>query len=550
MDGKDLEAEIHPLKNEDRKSQENLGTQLKNEDNLKSTPPQSQLSRCRTVAFFLSLFICLFVVFVVSFLIPCPDRPVSQRTWSVNYSAAVTYGFVAVADIDKDKVQDVLFLYRTSSSSDNSSHSCADEGFTAPCTLAVAVSGASGSMLWERPVAQDVTLVECARPQLRDNVAPSACILVGGPGPFTAFDLFTGAAMWNQPSVLGRNVSILSPVLQVPDVDSDGAPDLLVLAREDQEVGGYAYSGRTGHQIGRRGSLGMDGEGGPLLHVTRAGAHYVLLPCARSLCGCSLKGLCEKVTGAGGPFREDPQWQHMLNGTCGVLLHSTGTVRYLLSVPGAAGQDVLLISSEACLLLDGQELTPRWALSTAQVLRKPTLGHYKPDTLAVVIENGTGLNREILLVDLGTGSVLWSQALPSLPGAPPSASLPTADLRSAFFFWGLHELVGTSQTEPGVAQHSLYMLHPSLPSVLLELASVPSQVVTFHAVLFEPSRHAACVFLTGPAHPEAPGLVSVTKHRVQDLIPTSRVVRLGQGGPDSDQAVRDRLSRLQYRNEA
>ncbi|XP_014442493.1 protein FAM234A isoform X2 [Tupaia chinensis] len=503
MDGKDLEAEIHPLKNEDRKSQENLGTQLKNEDNLKSTPPQSQLSRCRTVAFFLSLFICLFVVFVVSFLIPCPDRPVSQRTWSVNYSAAVTYGFVAVADIDKDKVQDVLFLYRTSSSSDNSSHSCADEGFTAPCTLAVAVSGASGSMLWERPVAQDVTLVECARPQLRDNVAPSACILVGGPGPFTAFDLFTGAAMWNQPSVLGRNVSILSPVLQVPDVDSDGAPDLLVLAREDQEVGGYAYSGRTGHQIGRRGSLGMDGEGGPLLHVTRAGAHYVLLPCARSLCGCSLKGLCEKVTGAGGPFREDPQWQHMLNGTCGVLLH-----------------------------------------------RKPTLGHYKPDTLAVVIENGTGLNREILLVDLGTGSVLWSQALPSLPGAPPSASLPTADLRSAFFFWGLHELVGTSQTEPGVAQHSLYMLHPSLPSVLLELASVPSQVVTFHAVLFEPSRHAACVFLTGPAHPEAPGLVSVTKHRVQDLIPTSRVVRLGQGGPDSDQAVRDRLSRLQYRNEA
>jgi hypothetical protein len=88
VDNKDLEAEIHPLKNEDRKSQENLGNRLKNEDNLKSKTPQSRLSRCRTVAFFLSLFICLFVVFVVSFIIPCPDRPVSERMWKIDYNAA------------------------------------------------------------------------------------------------------------------------------------------------------------------------------------------------------------------------------------------------------------------------------------------------------------------------------------------------------------------------------------------------------------------------------------------------------------------------------
>lgn len=86
-DNKDLEAEIHPLKNEDRKPQENLGNQSKSE-NLKSKPRQSRLSRCRTVAFFLSLFICLFVVFVVSFIIPCPDRPSSQGMWRLDYNAA------------------------------------------------------------------------------------------------------------------------------------------------------------------------------------------------------------------------------------------------------------------------------------------------------------------------------------------------------------------------------------------------------------------------------------------------------------------------------
>lgn len=53
---------------------------------------------------------------------------------------------------------------------------------------------------------------------------------------------------------------------------------------------------------------------------------------------------------------------------------------------------------------------------------------------------------QILFLDLSTGALLWNQALPGLPGDPPSASLPTADHRSAFFFWGLHELMGTNQT--------------------------------------------------------------------------------------------------------
>jgi integrin alpha FG-GAP repeat containing protein 3 len=211
---------------------------------------------------------------------------------------------------------------------------------------------------------------------------------------------------------------------------------------------------------------------------------------------------------------------------------------------------MLLVSSEACMLLDGQELTPRWTLSTAQILRKPILGHYKPDTLAVLIENGTNIDRQIMLLDLSTGTILWSQALPSLPGGPPSTSLPTADHRSAFFFWGLHELVGSSEMEPIEARHSLYMFHPTLPSVLLELANVSANIVAFDAVLFEPSRHAAYVLLTGPASSDEPGLVSVTKHKVRDLVPGSRVVRLGEGRSDSDQAIRDRFSRLRYRSKA
>lgn len=68
-------------------------------------------------------------------------------------------------------------------------------------------------------------------------------------------------------------------------------------------------------------------------------------------------------------------------------------------------------------------------------------------------------------------------------------------------------------------------------------------------LLFEPSRHAAYILLTGPASSDMPGLVSVTKHKVRDLVPGSRVVHLGKGGPESDQAIRDRFSQLRYRSD-
>ncbi|XP_025130604.3 protein FAM234A isoform X3 [Bubalus bubalis] len=486
-DGKDLEAEIHPLKSENRKVPENAGGPAGKEPR-KTPAPQTRLSRCRTAAFFLSLFACLLVVFVVSFIIPCPDRPASQGVWRIDYNAAVAYDFLAAEDVNKDKIQDILFLYKnTNSSRSNSSLSCADEGKT----------------------------------------------------------------LWSQPSSFGGNASVLSPLLRVPDLDADGAPDLLVLIQEENQVNGSIYSGGTGQQVSPPDSLGVDGTSGSILHVTRAGAHYVLIPCGTALCSRSVKGLYEKVSRRDSPLKSDPLWEDMLSAASHrLVVHSSGAIRYLMNVPGKAGDDLLLVSTKAYVLLDGQDLTPRWTFGTTQVLRKPVLGYYKPDTPAVLVENGTGPDRQVLLLDLGSGAVLWSQALPGLPGDPPSASLPTADHRSAFFFWGVHEPTDSNQTEPGAAGRRLYMLHPTLPGVLLELDNVSAPIVAFQVVLLEPGRHAACILLTGPASPNPPGLVSVTKQKVQDLVLAGRVVHLAEGGTESDQAVRDRLSRLRYRSEA
>lgn len=116
--------------------------------------------------------------------------------------------------------------------------------------------------------------------------------------------MVSGETLWTHPNSFGGNTSILSPLLWVPDVDADGAPDLLVLTREEKQVpphlllpkppahrpgrltpshvlqvNGYIYSGSTGQLVGPPGSLGVDGTSGAILHVTRTGAPYVLLPC-------------------------------------------------------------------------------------------------------------------------------------------------------------------------------------------------------------------------------------------------------------------------------
>ncbi|KAM6155221.1 protein FAM234A [Rhynchocyon petersi] len=544
MENKDLEAEIHPLKNEDRKPQESLG------DPSKSLPPQSRLSRCRSVAFFLSLFICLFVVFVVSFIIPCPDRPASQRTWRLDYKTAAAYDFLAIEDINGDRIQDVLFLYKSTNSSSHTNRSCGEEGFSAPCAFFAAVSGANGSVLWERPVAQDVTLVQCTSPQLRGSKTLSLCAIVDGPRSVIAVDPSTGETLWNHPGSLEENASILSLLLGIPDVDGDGLPDLLVLTREDNEVSSYTYSGSTGSQVGNKGSLSSEAEGSWLLHITRMGASYLLFPCGRSLCGRSMKGLLEEMTGKESPLKRDLLWEQAINATTyKVSSPSSRTIRYLLHVPGRAGEDLLLVGTEACMLLDGQDLTPRWTLGDIQVFRKPILGRYKPDTVVVVLENGTDADRQILLLDLSTGAVLWQQPLPVLSRGPPPASLLTADHRSAFFFWGLPERVVENQTETRDIPHSLYMFHPTMPNVLLELTNISANIFAFEAVLFEPSRHAAYVVLTGLQSLASPGLVSLTKHKVRDRIPDSRVVHLNQDRDSSDQAVRDHFSQLRYRSQ-
>ncbi|NWH63887.1 F234A protein, partial [Geococcyx californianus] len=191
MDNKDSEAEIHPLKTEDVKAQENHENFVERRIINKQSSRLSRLSRWRTAAFFISLFLCLIIVFAFSFIIPCPERPVSERTWFRNYDNAVAYEFLAIEDANEDKVQDVIFAFKASNASSSFNRSCLDEGLPSPCAFIAAVSGTNGRELWEVPAAEEVEWMECGIKQLGGADAPG-CLVVGRPASLTAVALRTG----------------------------------------------------------------------------------------------------------------------------------------------------------------------------------------------------------------------------------------------------------------------------------------------------------------------------------------------------------------------
>lgn len=552
MDSKDLDAEINPLKNEDEKNKENCENGRGKEVGIKNKTGVSKLSKWRTAAFFASLFLCLVVVFAFSFIIPCPVRPHSVRTWSRTYNNAVTYPFLSTHDVNKDKVLDVLFIYKSTNAS-NPNISCSDEGFSSPCTFMTAVSGTNSSTLWERPVTEDVLLVECGIEQL-GGVVPSGCLIIGKPEFLTAIDFHTGETLWQKPSSFGATYTVMKPLLKIPDVNKDNIPDLMVLVSVENKMQIFLYSGKNGDQISHNASVNLDIPTGYLMHVTKSQSAYIIFYSENSIHGYSLNNLYSMTTGEQNKpvtLKQDHEWEKKINITTGKIpipVSSPGQIRYVMKVPGYYYENLLVVKSDFSELLDGQSLRTLWSVNTSTVLSEPTLGYYKKDVLDIVMEVGIGVNRKkVMILESTSGSVHWELEINYKPGSPKPATLRTGDHRSTFLFWGDFQMETNSTDSP--VKQNLYMFHPSRPKVILELKNNTEKITTFDAVLFERSRHACYMLLNGPLASEAPGPVSLTKRKLKEDITNGKVIWLSDDNEYSEKDIRDFLFRMRYSSE-
>ncbi|KFZ55898.1 Protein ITFG3, partial [Antrostomus carolinensis] len=542
MDNKDSEAEIHPLKTEDVKPQENHENSVERRIVSKQSSRLSRLSRWRTAAFFISLFLCLIIVFAFSFIIPCPERPVSERTWFRNYDNAVAYQFLAIEDANEDKVQDVIFAFKASNSSSSFNRSCLDEGLPSPCAFVAAVSGTNGRALWERPAAEAIEWMECGIQQL-------GCLVVGKPVSLTAVDLRTGEVRWRQSSDFGTNYTVLTPVSVIPDVDSDGVQDLIIFIATGDKIKTFIHSGKNGKQIGSTGSLSVDGTA-HYVRLNLGSSSYFLFYTENSVYAYSLKDLYSAATGMEiklPSLEQDPQWEKIIDRTTHRLsLLSSGDIRHLAKIPGRLRENILVVSSEMATLINTRNLQTLWTLNVSRVVSEPLLGYYKPDVLGIVLESEIGPNRKkVMIVESGSGVVQWDLKLNSRAESPAPATLSTADHRSTFLIWGEYQAPG-NETRSRAPLQKLYLFHPSYTNVLLELRNSTDQIIAFDATLFERSRHACYVLLRGPQPSEEPGSVSLMKRKLKEDVSESRVIWLSQVAVDSKQYVRDRLYRMRF----
>ncbi|NXE65569.1 F234A protein, partial [Calcarius ornatus] len=541
MDNKDSEAEIHPLKTEDVKAQENHEHYV--ERRIIKSSGLSRLSRWRTAAFFISLFLCLIIVFAFSFIIPCPERPLSERTWFQYFNNAVPYPFLAIADVSEDKVQDVLFAFKSSNSS-RFNMSCLDEGLPSPCAFVAAVSGRNGSVLWESPAAEEVQWLQCDIQQLGTASGPG-CLVVEKPLSLTAVSLNTGEVLWKQSRDFGANYTVLTPLSVIPDVDNDRVQDLMIFITKEGQVKVFIYSGKTGQQLGSTGSLRVDGTARYVRLQLLSASSYFLFYTGTALLGNTVVGVEVKLPGS----QQDSHLEKNIDRATHLLsLLRFGDIRYLAKVPGRPRDNIMVVDSEMAKLISTKDLHTVWTLNVSHVLSEPLLGYYKPDAHGVVLESEIGPNRKkVMIVESESGAVQWELKLNSGAGSPGPATLPTADHRSAFLMWGDFQEPG-NETRPRAPLQKLYLFHPSYTNVVLELRNSTDQIIAFTAALFERSRHACYVLLRGPQPGEGPGPVSLMKRKLKEDVAVSRVLWLRRTPGDEEQHIRDRLYRMRFQS--
>uniref|UniRef100_A0A8C3V387 Family with sequence similarity 234 member A n=1 Tax=Catharus ustulatus TaxID=91951 RepID=A0A8C3V387_CATUS len=462
MDNKDSEAEIHPLKTEDVKAQENHEHFV--ERRIVKSSGLSRLSRWRTAAFFISLFLCLIIVFAFSFIIPCPERPVSERTWFQYYNNAVPYPFLAIEDVNEDRVQDVLFAFQSSNGSNSFNMSCQDGGLPSPCAFVSAVSGTNGSVLWESPAAQDVQWLQCGVLLLGTATTGTAvtpgCFVVEKSLSLTALDLRTGQVLWRRSHDFGANYTLLTPLSVVPDLDEDGIQDLIMFIATEGQVKFFIHSAKTGQRIGSTGTLSVDGNARYVTLDLRSSS-YFLFYTGTALCHSkTIHGLKRLIIS--------------------LSLFRFGDIHYLARVPGHSRDHILVVNSEMATLINTKDLHTMWTLNVSHLLSDPLLGYYKPDDHGIILESEIGPNRkQILIVQSESGAVQWELKLNSRAGSPGPATLPTADHRSAFLMWGDYQELGNETVSDAAQVLRLYLFHPSYTHVLLELRNSTDQIVAF-----------------------------------------------------------------------
>ncbi|KAG8009092.1 hypothetical protein GBF38_011701 [Nibea albiflora] len=497
----------------------------------------AKLTHWRTAVFFFSLFLCLTIVFAFSFIIPCPVRPQYLVSWNRTFPEAATYDFLAIEDTSKDKVMDVLFVLKSTEVSQNTT--CAAAGLPSPCAFLFAVDGTDGENLWVRPLHPDFHWAQCGL-----DIGTSGNCLLSHSDKLTAIDEHTGEIRWQQPQPSGLRSTV--PVLSVPDLDGGEVKDVALVASDDTQTQLVFVSGETGEQIGSTVVLDSTKTTSHFLHRITEGSYYVILQNDAGVYGLALRRIAAKANpGMEKSLKEDKNWEKNASESSGLVpIYESDSVKQVLTAGDSP--NLLLVTGKEVALVDGRKLQLQWKFNTSSVISEPSFGHYnKDDILDVVLEEDIGNHtKRVIILDGKSGGVLWQVNLLATPNSPRPSSIHTTNSFSIFVFWGMFPSNSNTSVPLTSDRHS-YMLLPPYSKVLLESTSSMDHIITFKATLLERGRHAAYIMLTGPETAGAEGTVVLSKRKLKQDVPTSRVLRTGESSETNDE-IKEAFSRLRF----
>lgn len=544
-------------------------------------------------SYFLVPLVCAMVlVLLCAFLVPCQKGELDKRpqwTREMGDVVAVTPSpALALWDVDGDSIEDVL-LGVTDRTNDTQPSLGNNKVYSV-----VALSAVSGQVLWRRVLRESAMYIQCglqyeahpvplpaggaalrAYPQTapllsgqRERASGPVCLLIGKT-VLTAVNGTTGKKLW---SVALENIE--SQAVPLPDLQGDTVPDLLIstlAVDEASDLKLILLSGLTGAKLGHPVPFNLTEQGrliGPLLHETQLGAYYILFGLG-TVEAVSLRDIYVRATGkmplSPSLRLKDPGWEKLKKTNSSSLIHiSRGTEQVDFMLPLVAGlcnnhnsldalsnlnasrSDWVTVSgSNKLSVLRERDARTEWTVNASAMHSRPTPGQFSGDGIPDVLvqQSGDGI-RKVQVFNGANGRGLWSAQFicPSLKLE--GSSIATTSGLSAFLFWAGDPLKATKNVTkttmpPGVTPagpfiRKLYLLHPTYPTILMQLASTTDTILSAAVSYEEQQKDASYITVSSrPTSDSEPGAQVVKSMSLRAAIAGGQIVRLWEGEKDS-----------------
>lgn len=222
------------------------------------------MSPLRTALFVASILLCLVLVLVFLWAIPCSDGHtcpaeadrVRTKNWLRQYERIELKGGINVVDGLAGRSKNLVFMYRgdkmwssdPAASTSNQQHR-KHNGI-------ISLMGSSGQVSWFDEIVNEPRVIDCGLLDAdRNGIAD--CLVLDDIGELGCIDPLSGQWIWRIVARTVRNAELLSFPLVLPDLNKDGVNELLVTTNGDRELYNQLIivCGATGRTLGTKYAL-------------------------------------------------------------------------------------------------------------------------------------------------------------------------------------------------------------------------------------------------------------------------------------------------------